>query len=96
MHTRTLGRHGPEVSSLGLGCMGMSFGYGPAGDRTEMISLIREGYVPLIQAIPGFVAYFGVIDPNSRSSAFVTVASKCGSCWPAMLLASCRPSSATA
>jgi len=30
-----------EVSVLGLGCMGMSFGYGPAGDKQEMISLIR-------------------------------------------------------
>ena len=30
-----------EVSALGLGCMGMSFGYGPAADRQEMISLIR-------------------------------------------------------
>jgi len=31
-----------EVSSVGLGCMGMSFGYGPAGDRQEMIALIRS------------------------------------------------------
>src|ERR1700690_4179265 len=30
-----------EVSALGLGCMGMSFGYGPAADKQEMISLIR-------------------------------------------------------
>jgi aryl-alcohol dehydrogenase-like predicted oxidoreductase len=30
-----------EVSAIGLGCMGMSFGYGPAGDKQEMISLIR-------------------------------------------------------
>ena len=30
-----------EVSAIGLGCMGMSFGYGPAGDKKEMISLIR-------------------------------------------------------
>jgi len=41
MKTRTLGRSGLEVSALGLGCMGMSFGYGPAGDRQEMIALIR-------------------------------------------------------
>ena len=39
--TRTLGTPGLEVSALGLGCMGMSFGYGPAADRKEMISLIR-------------------------------------------------------
>jgi aryl-alcohol dehydrogenase-like predicted oxidoreductase len=41
MQKRTLGNRKLEVSALGLGCMGMSFGYGPAGDRNEMISLIR-------------------------------------------------------
>jgi aryl-alcohol dehydrogenase-like predicted oxidoreductase len=41
MNQRTLGRSGLEVSALGLGCMGMSFGYGPAGDEQEMISVIR-------------------------------------------------------
>ena len=41
MQTRKLGRSGLEVSALGLGCMGMSFGYGPAADKQEMIALIR-------------------------------------------------------
>jgi aryl-alcohol dehydrogenase-like predicted oxidoreductase len=41
MQTRTLGSSGLEVSALGLGCMSMSFGYGPAADKSEMISLIR-------------------------------------------------------
>src|ERR1700709_2660152 len=41
MRKRKLGKSGLEVSALGLGCMGMSFGYGPAGDEQEMISLIR-------------------------------------------------------
>ena len=41
MEKRTLGRSGLEVSALGLGCMGMSFGYGPPADRHEMIALIR-------------------------------------------------------
>src|SRR6059036_364173 len=41
MQKRRLGRSNLEVSALGLGCMGMSFGYGPAGDKQEMISLIR-------------------------------------------------------
>jgi len=41
VETRTLGRSGLTVSALGLGCMGMSFGYGPAGDRREMIALLR-------------------------------------------------------
>jgi aryl-alcohol dehydrogenase-like predicted oxidoreductase len=38
---RKLGKSNLEVSSLGLGCMGMSMSYGPAGDKKEMISLIR-------------------------------------------------------
>jgi aryl-alcohol dehydrogenase-like predicted oxidoreductase len=42
MQKRTLGKSGLEVSALGLGCMGMSFGYGPAADKGEMNSLIRS------------------------------------------------------
>jgi len=42
MQKRNLGKSNPEVSALGLGCMGMSFGYGPAGDKQEMISVIRS------------------------------------------------------
>jgi len=42
MNKRKLGKSNLEVSALGLGCMGMSFGYGPAGDKQEMISLIRS------------------------------------------------------
>jgi len=41
MQKRKLGSSGLEVSALGLGCMGMSFGYGPAADKQEMIRLIR-------------------------------------------------------
>jgi len=41
MEKRKLGKGGLEVSALGLGCMGMSFGYGPAGDKQEMIAVIR-------------------------------------------------------
>jgi len=41
MQKRKLGQSSLEVSALGLGCMGMSFGYGPAGDKQEMISVIR-------------------------------------------------------
>jgi aryl-alcohol dehydrogenase-like predicted oxidoreductase len=41
MQKRLLGKSNLEVSALGLGCMGMSFGYGPAADKKEMISLIR-------------------------------------------------------
>jgi aryl-alcohol dehydrogenase-like predicted oxidoreductase len=42
MKKRTLGKSNLEVSALGLGCMGMSYGYGPAGDKQEMIALIRK------------------------------------------------------
>jgi aryl-alcohol dehydrogenase-like predicted oxidoreductase len=41
MQKRMLGRSNLEVSALGLGCMGMSYGYGPAADKQEMIRLIR-------------------------------------------------------
>jgi aryl-alcohol dehydrogenase-like predicted oxidoreductase len=42
MKTRKLGNQGLEVSAVGLGCMGMSFGYGPAADKNDMIKLIRH------------------------------------------------------
>src|SRR5579885_2816032 len=41
MQKRKLGKSGLEVSAIGLGCMGMSFSYGPPKDKQEMISLIR-------------------------------------------------------
>ena len=44
MQTRTLGKYGPAVSALGFGCMGLSFGYGPAVDHRQGIALIREAY----------------------------------------------------
>jgi len=42
MQKRTLGRTGLEVSALGLGCMGLSYGYGPATERGNAIALIRH------------------------------------------------------
>src|SRR2546422_4532903 len=42
MQKRKLGRSNLEVSAVGLGCMGMSFGYGPAADKQEMIALLRS------------------------------------------------------
>ncbi|HSR17661.1 MAG TPA: aldo/keto reductase, partial [Ignavibacteriaceae bacterium] len=42
MQKRKLGKSGLEVSAIGLGCMGMSHGYGPPADKKEMISLIRS------------------------------------------------------
>src|SRR6201994_3863247 len=44
MKKRTLGKSGLEVSALGLGCMGLSYGYGPATDKAEGIRLIRAAY----------------------------------------------------
>lgn len=44
MQKRILGKSGLEVSALGLGCMGLSFGYGKATGKTEAIALIRSAY----------------------------------------------------
>jgi aryl-alcohol dehydrogenase-like predicted oxidoreductase len=41
MQKRKLGTSNLEVSAIGLGCMGMSFGYGPPGEKQEMIAVIR-------------------------------------------------------
>src|ERR1700743_2024293 len=44
MEKRKLGKSGLEVSTLGLGCMGISFGYGPATDTQDAIKLIRAAF----------------------------------------------------
>jgi len=44
MKTRTLGKSGLQVSELGLGCMGLTFGYGPATNEAEAIALIQKAY----------------------------------------------------
>ena len=44
MQTRTLGAAALKVSALGLGCMGMSHGYGPAKPKEEMKNLIHEAF----------------------------------------------------
>lgn len=51
MQRRTLGKSGLEVSALGFGCMGISFGYGPAASREEGITIIRA-------AVEGGVTFF--------------------------------------
>jgi aryl-alcohol dehydrogenase-like predicted oxidoreductase len=51
MQKRTLGKSGPEVSALGFGCMGISFGYGPAASREEGLAIIRA-------AVDGGVTFF--------------------------------------
>ena len=59
MQKRTLGKSTLAVSTLGLGCMGMSFAYGPAPDKQEMIQLIR-------MAVERGVTFFD-LDARSRS-----------------------------
>ncbi|WP_316848145.1 aldo/keto reductase [Pedobacter psychrodurus] len=44
MKKRILGKNGLEVSALGLGCMGLSFGYGPAAEKSKAIELIKSAY----------------------------------------------------
>ncbi len=44
MQNRTLGKSGLEVSTIGLGCMGLSYGYGPATDKATAITLIRAAF----------------------------------------------------
>jgi Predicted oxidoreductases (related to aryl-alcohol dehydrogenases) len=51
MQKRTLGQSGLEVSAIGFGCMGLSFGYGPATSREEGIAIIRA-------AVDGGVTFF--------------------------------------
>lgn len=44
MENRQLGRSGPLVSALGLGCMGLSYGHGPATDTADAVKLIRAAF----------------------------------------------------
>ncbi|MEY4510834.1 MAG: hypothetical protein RLZZ450_2956 [Pseudomonadota bacterium] len=44
MKKRTLGSHGFEVSALGFGCMGLSFGYGPAQEKQAAVALLRQAF----------------------------------------------------
>ena len=60
MQTRTLSKGGLEVSALGFGCMGISYGYGPAVDRQEGIAIIRaavDGGVTFFDTAEGYGPY---------------------------------------
>ena len=60
MQTRTLGKSDLELPVIGLGCMGMSFGYGPAKDRQEMIAVLRG-------AVERGVTFFDTRRSSARS-----------------------------
>ena len=60
MNQRTLGNSNLTVSALGLGCMGMSSGYGPAGEKQAMISVIRA-------AVENGVTFFDTAEINAAS-----------------------------
>jgi aryl-alcohol dehydrogenase-like predicted oxidoreductase len=55
MQKRTLGKSGAEVSALGFGCMGISFGYGPAASREEGLAIIRA-------AVDGGITFFDIAE----------------------------------
>jgi len=44
MQQRELGRSGLKISAIGLGCMGLSFGYGPAAETRDAVKLIRTAF----------------------------------------------------
>jgi aryl-alcohol dehydrogenase-like predicted oxidoreductase len=60
MQKRKLGKSNLEVSAIGLGCMGLSFGYGPAVNKQEAISLIRA-------AVERGVIFFDTAEVYGRS-----------------------------
>ena len=89
MQKRKLGKSNLEISALGLGCMSMSFGYGPAADKQEMISLIRkavelgvtffdtaEVYGPFTNEELVSLRFAGKSSSPRSSDSIVTVASK--------------------
>ena len=64
MKKRRVGSGGVEVSELGFGCMGLSFGYGPAVDKPSGIALIRAAYERGITFFDTAEAYFRNIVPR--------------------------------
>jgi len=60
MQKRALGKSGLEVSALGFGCMGISFGYGPAATREDAIAIIRA-------AVDGGVTFFDTAEATDHT-----------------------------
>ena len=69
MNKRKLGNSGLEVSAIGLGCMGLSFGYGPATEKEQAITLIRTAFDRGVRCVadPPRVADQQAHAPNPRS-----------------------------
>jgi aryl-alcohol dehydrogenase-like predicted oxidoreductase len=78
MQKRALGKGGLEVSALGLGCMGMSFGYGPAGDKQEMIAVIRSAVERGITFFDTAEVYGPFVNEELVGEALVVIATKFG------------------
>jgi aryl-alcohol dehydrogenase-like predicted oxidoreductase len=65
MKKRTLGSSNLEVSALGLGCMGMSFSYGPPKNKQEMITLIRAAVERGVTFFDTAEVYMGLVPMKS-------------------------------
>src|ERR1700692_1787046 len=84
MQKRKLGKSNLEVSTIGLGCMGMSFSYGPPKDKQEMTSLLHAAVDRCITFFDTAEVYGPVINEElvgealAPSRATVVIATKCG------------------
>src|SRR6478672_8782728 len=84
MQKRKLGTSDLEVSAVGLGCMGMSFGYGPPADKREMVRLIRSAvdrgvtFFDTAEAYGPFTNEELVGEALAPCRADVAIATKCG------------------
>jgi aryl-alcohol dehydrogenase-like predicted oxidoreductase len=76
MQKRTLGKSGLEVSALGFGCMGLSFGYGPATEKTAAIKLIRTAYDAGVTFFDTAEAYGPFTNEELLGEAFAAVHKK--------------------
>ena len=84
MQKRKLGKSGLEVSALGLGCMGMSFAYGTAPDRKEMVKLLHQAVERGVTFFDTAEAYGPFLNEELLGEALapvrnqVVIATKCG------------------
>src|SRR6185437_14497355 len=76
MQKRTLGKSGLEVSALGFGCMGLSFGYGPATEKTAALNLLRTAYDAGVTFFDTAEAYGPFQNEELVGEAFATVPDK--------------------